>query len=187
MLKFPPLIPHRFTERVVVKKKGKNPQDTVFRMYDRKGNCLGKLEIRPEAVENKLHFYSPNSEKYNSLRIRKLISHKKRQGVGTSLINVAKIESFKKFCNGNIHVIASDVYDEKHPPQVFYKKVGFKFGKYEKETEKIVDDYIKGNKPISRTLGDSFMYIEKNVDNSGKYVKCLQEARKMFPDIFHWI
>ena len=84
-------------------------------------------------------------------------------------------------------MVASDIFDAKRPPQVFYRKVGFKFGKYEKEVEKIVNEYIKDNKPISRTLGDSFMYIEKNVDNSGKLAKCLQEAKKMFPDIFHWI
>ncbi len=187
MLKFPPLKPHRFTEKIVVKKKGKYSQDTVFRIYDNKGNCLGKMETEPQIVNNQLLLYSPHSKKYASLYIKKLNVHKRFKGVGTSLINVAKVESFKKFCNGNIHLIASDIYDEKRPPQVFYKKVGFKFGKYEKEVEKIVNEYIKDNKPISRTLGDSFMYIEKNVDNSGKLAKCLQEARKMFPDIFHWI
>lgn len=187
MLKFPPLKPHRYTERIIVKKQEKYSNKAVFLMYDKKGCCLGRMETEPCVLRNRYHLYSPNSDKYSSLHIKRLNSFKRRVGVGTSLINVAKVESFKKFCNGNIHLIASDIYDEKRPPQVFYKKVGFKFGKYEKEVEKIVNEYIKDNKPISRTLGDSFMYIEKNVDNSGKLAKCLQEARKMFPDIFHWI
>lgn len=84
-------------------------------------------------------------------------------------------------------MVASDIFDAKRPPQVFYRKVGFEFGKHEIDTKKIVDDCIKNNKPVDKLLGDSFMYIEKNVDNSGKLAKCLQEARKMFPDIFHWI
>ena len=42
MLKFPPLKPHRFTEKIVVKKKGKYSQDTVFRIYDNKGIVLEK-------------------------------------------------------------------------------------------------------------------------------------------------
>lgn len=187
MLKFPPLKPHRFTEKIVVKKKGKYSQDTVFRIYDNKGNCLGKMETEPQIVNNQLLLYSPHSKKYASLYIKKLNVHKRFKGVGTSLINVAKVESFKKFCNGNIHLIASDVYDEKRPPQVFYRKVGFEFGKHEIDTKKIVDDCIKNNKPVDKLLGDSFMYIERDVDESGESVKSLKQAKEMFSDIFNWL
>lgn len=156
-------------------------------MYDKKGCCLGRMETEPCVLRNRYHLYSPNSDKYSSLYIKRLNSFKRRVGVGSSLINAAKIESFKNFCNGNIHLVASDIFDAKHPPQVFYRKVGFEFGKHEIDTKKIVDDCIKNNKPVDKLLGDSFMYIERDVDESGESVKSLKQAKEMFSDIFNWL
>lgn len=84
-------------------------------------------------------------------------------------------------------MVASDIFDAKHPPQVFYRKVGFEFGKHEIDTKKIVDDCIKNNKPVDKLLGDSFMYIERDVDESGESVKSLKQAKEMFSDIFNWL
>lgn len=156
-------------------------------MYDKKGCCLGRMETEPCVLRNRYHLYSPNSDKYSSLYIKRLNSFKRRVGVGSSLINAAKIESFKNFCNGNIHLVASDIFDAKPPPQVFYRKVGFEFGKHEIDTKKIVDDCIKNNKPVDKLLGDSFMYIERDVDESGESVKSLKQAKEMFSDIFNWL
>ncbi|MEI3271358.1 MAG: hypothetical protein V8S20_08430 [Candidatus Gastranaerophilaceae bacterium] len=187
MLKFPPLKPHRYTERIIVKKQEKYSNKAVFLMYDKKGCCLGRMETEPCVLRNRYHLYSPNSDKYSSLHIKRLNSFKRRVGVGSSLINAAKIESFKNFCNGNIHLVASDIFDAKRPPQVFYRKVGFEFGKHEIDTKKIVDDCIKNNKPVDKLLGDSFMYIERDVDESGESVKSLKQAKEMFSDIFNWL
>ena len=186
MLKFPPIKPHRYTERIIEKKQEKYSNKAVFLMYDKKGCCLGRMETEPCVLRNRYHLYSPNSDKYSSLYIKRLNSFKRRVGVGSSLINAAKIESFKNFCNGNIHLVASDIFDAKHPPQVF-RKVGFEFGKHEIDTKKIVDDCIKNNKPVDKLLGDSFMYIERDVDESGESVKSLKQAKEMFSDIFNWL
>lgn len=189
MLKFPPLKSHPLTRFIVIKSKSKNTGHYVYKMLDRNGNIAGRMEAHPETLYNYNHIYSPNADVYDSFCIDRLFSYDRNKGAGRAFINIAKKESFKNFCIGNIHLIATNRYDIKHPSQIFYRKAGFKFGYRNNLTEKIIDDYIKGKTPeISGKIPlETPMYIETNVDSSGKLRQALFNFKIRFPEIFEWI
>lgn len=190
MLKFPPLKPHKPIGNVVVYSQKNCFNSIVYRMANKNdGKNVGLMEVLPTVVNNKQHSYSPNATSYPSLLIQKLSVGPKRQGLGSIFIKIAKKDSFKNFCNGNVHVVASDMFDMIHPPQVFYRKKGFQFNNRSKSTEFKVDEFIQGKIPENYLygLGDTCMYIENNVDKDGKMVAALKKFKEKFPEIFEWL
>lgn len=189
MLKFPPLKFHKPTGNVFVYSKKNYFGSIVYRMANRDGKYVGLMEAMPEILNNKQHPYSPNATSYPSLLIQKLSVGPKRQGFGSTFIKIAKKDSLKNFCNGNIHLVASDMFDGCHPPQVFYRKLGFQFNNRSGVTERKVDEFIAGK--ISERdlygLGDTCMYLENNVDKDGKMVDAMKRFKKKFPEIFEWL
>lgn len=190
MLKFPPLKPHKPIGNVVIYSKKDGFGSIHYKMANKKdGKIVGFMQALPTVVNNKQHSYSPNATSYPSLLIQKLNVVPKRQGFGSIFMKIAKKDSFKNFCDGNIHVVASDMFDALHPPQVFYRKQGFKFNNRSRSTEFKVDEFIEGKIPEKYLygLGDTCMYIENNVDKDRKMVSALKKFKENFPEIFEWL
>ena len=68
------------------------------------------------------------------------------QGVGRALVNHAKRASEIRGAEGNLHLVAYNVYHHGKPPHKFYRKIGFTTGS--KEYDAIIDEAIKNNEPI---------------------------------------
>lgn len=189
MLKFPPYKPQKLTQYIVSTHKLKNnPERTVYCMFDRDGFELGRMETTPMVVNNRYREYSPNADEYRSLFINRLIVNRRNQGIGSAFINIAKKESVRKFCLGNLHVISSNLFDKKNPPHIFYRKMGFCFNKHSARTEKYIDECIQYNEPYFPGIcpNDIPMYIEKCVKNQKQCLDKLYEFRKKFKDYWEW-
>lgn len=94
----------------------------------------------------------------SSLFIEYLMTNIKFQGIGTKLINFAKLESEKMGCGGRIDLVASKCFTPYMPPHIFYKKLGFKC------TNKLMDKYLdfclKFKKKVPSIIAQDFnMYI----------------------------
>lgn len=90
------------------------------------GERLGKMCARPEAIYD--NTYYKTNKPYSSFYISSLWVDPKhrREGVGKSLVNLAKIESFRRGGDGRVHLIAQKLNSqEEKPPQIFYRKLGF--------------------------------------------------------------
>jgi len=80
-----------------------------------------------------------------SLHISYLNSFKHQGlGLGTALINIAKIYSKQIGANGFVDLYASSKMNPHRPPHIFYRKLGFNTGNI--SIDKRLDKYIKLNK-----------------------------------------
>ncbi len=174
------------TDFITYKGKSKNTGMYIYKMADRNGHLVGEMRAYPEVIYDQYRRFSPDIDSYHSFFIDRLFAHKKRIGVGTAFINIAKKESQRHFCLGNVHTIASSVYDKNNPPYIFFRKQGFNFSKYNKITQQIVDDCIKNNLPINKTTqlchGDIPMYIVQNLDPTGELIEKYFRMRIRFPE-----
>ena len=59
------------------------------------------------------------------LYIDSLKANVRKQGIGKTLVNIAKKESREAGYDGKLRLISSCVLDSKNPPHVFYRKQGF--------------------------------------------------------------
>ena len=185
MLKFPPLKQLPRTDYITYSYKTKN-HTHIYNMIDIKtGALVGKMKARPEIISDKSRRFSPNADIYHSFFIDRLFSYTRGRGVGEAFIKIAKKESFRNFCLGNIHTIASSLFDRQNPPYIFFRKQGFNFNKYSTITAKKIDDCIK-HKTQTNICGDFPMYIEADVDISGQSMKRAYELKLKFSDIFRF-
>lgn len=184
MLKFPPIKQNIKTDLVVYSYKNKNSSSCIYNMFDRNGDFVGMMKAYPEVLQDDYRRFSPNSSRYKSFFIDRLFAYKRNVGVGKAFINIAKKESFRFLCLGNIHTIASSVFDKVNPPYVFFRKMGFDFGRFCSVQKKQVDEAIKlGIKP--NVKGDIPMFIEKNVDNNGALENSFYKFKCKFPELFY--
>ena len=140
-------------------------------MFDSKtGQIVGEMKAYPEDVYDKFRQFSPNKDSYRSFYIQRLFAYEKNKGIGKSFINIAKKESFRNFCFGNLHVISSARFAMDNPPHIFYRKMGFSFGRNYSCSEKYIDECIKNNKQVEKGKCplDIPMYIENNIDINEK-------------------
>lgn len=97
-----------------------------YNLTNKKGQYLGKMRayINPETSAK---VYRPQRNDYASFCIDYLYVKPKFRGerAGTALLDMAKHDSYKFGCNGNVHVIAGYLKNESTVPQVFYRKNGF--------------------------------------------------------------
>lgn len=167
--------PHRVTPLLATKKRGNGK--FIYKMADiRTGKLVGKMIAYPEIVRDKYRMFSPNADVYSSFFIHRLYSFVKNIGVGKAFINIAKRESIRTLCSGNVHLISRNPLNPKEVPHLFYRKLGFHCNKYYQVSEKYFDECIKENKPVD--IGNCGieipMYIEKCVVNQ------LEQTEKMF-------
>lgn len=184
MLKFPPLKRPSLTNYLTYKTKFKNTGAFIYKMFDNKGKIVGEMTAFPETIYDSSRQFSPHADSYRSFYIKKLMAFERNKGVGTAFINIAKKESLRNFCFGNIHVISSARYDQNNPPHIFYRKMGFQFNQYSKATEKYIDECLQNHRPVEKgkCIMDSPMYIAKNIDK--KTTLTFYNLRIKFPEIF---
>lgn len=189
MLTFAPLKPHKMTEYIVIKTKNKNSAAFWYRMFDTSGQEVGKMKAYPETIFDTTRQFSPNADSYRSFYIDRLFSFFKDNGVGRAFINIAKKESLKEFCSGNVHVISTNRFDKDNPSHIFYRKSGFSFNKYSCCYKKYIDECIKNHTQIEKGKcpPDIPMYIENSVINQDKNLELLYKIKVKFPEIFQWL
>jgi hypothetical protein len=187
MIKFPPIKPPKITDKIVYLQKGKG-RNIFYKMIDTKtGELIGEMKARPETIRDKYRRFSPNADEYDSFYIERLRAYKRNIGVGRTFINIAKKESIRHLCCGNIHLIAKNYLNPKDTPFVFYRKMGFSFGKHHQQTQKYIDECIKQNqKPEIKNCGMEIpMYIEKYVINQKEMIDKFYNIKIKFPEIFN--
>ena len=155
-------------------------------MFNRQGNFVGEMTAYPETIHDLNRQFSPNADSYRSFYIKRLNVFDRNKGAGRAFINIARKESLRNFCFGNLHVISSARFDKNNPPHIFYRKMGFKFNQYSKVTEKYIDECIKNHVQIEneKCFMDIPMYIEKDVDLSGKLLSTFYKLKIKFPYLF---
>jgi len=186
MLRFPPYKPVKITNRLIYSKRVRN-YSIFYKMFDsHTGETLGEMVALPEYIIDKYRRFSPNADEYKSFFIRRLSVIKRNAGVGTQFINVAKRESCRHLCSGNIHLIAGNPCNPADNPFKFYRKLGFLFNKYSEKIQKYVDECIKNNTPvdIKKTGWQAPMYIEKCVVNQNKNIENEYIQRVKYPYLY---
>ena len=155
--------------------------------YAKSGKILGEMVARPETIRDPFFHFSPNARQYDSFYIQRLRAYERNKGVGTAFINLAKKESLRNFCSGNIHLIARNCLDVKDNPFIFYRKMGFSFNKYHQKTQEYVDECIKRGIPAEiKNCGYELpMYIEKCVINQKENIEKMYKLKISFPTIFY--
>lgn len=168
MLKLPPIKQIKITNYLTYKTKSKNTGAFVYKMANKQGQIVGEMIAYPETIYDINRQFSPHADSYKSFFIKSLMAFNRNKNVGTTFINIAKKESLRNFCLGNLHLISSSRFDKINPPHIFYRKMGFKFNKYSKLTEKYIDDCIKNHKQVEQghCPMDIPMYIIKNIDEN---------------------
>lgn len=79
-----------------------------------------------------------------SLYIDNLISNCSGNGLGTKMLDFAKIYSKKVGCNGYFHLLADGCYNPHRLPHIFYRKYGMNTTNY--KIDKKLDKLIKKGK-----------------------------------------
>lgn len=183
--------PPKITRYLAYKfKPRKNFPATIYRLIDtQNGKIAGFMSAYPETIEDNYRQFSPNANRYVSFFIQrlKILPEYRRQGAGTALINIAKRESIRNLCCGNVHLISHNVENPGEIPHLFYRKQGFKCNKYNKKTEEQLDKWIKeGKRPEDFKCSYSMpMYIEKCVQNQDEMINFFYKLKVRFPNIFN--
>ena len=131
-----------------------------YQMCDRNGNYVGNMVAHPERIFDKFTYY-PKIKNYASLYIANLFINKnfRSKGAGKAFLNIAKRESYRRNCDGRVHLIAEHADLRQPPPHIFYRKQGFST-QFLSTLEKI-DKIIKyGVKQINEEFQNIPMYFE---------------------------
>ena len=100
--------PHKMTRFMTIKHKGF--KSDIYSMIDTKnGNVVGEMIARPVTIRDYFYHYSPNAHTYTSFFIDRLQVFVKNVGIGSIFINIAKKESIRRFCSGNVHLISKNI------------------------------------------------------------------------------
>ena len=177
--------PHKMTNLLTYKVRGRG--NSLYKMADAKtGSCVGLMLARPTTIRDPLRRFSPNADEYCSFFIDRIYTYIKNHGVGSAFINIAKKESIRNFCSGNVHLISKNTRSPLDMPHLFYRKHGFKCNKYYKSSEKYFDECLKEGKPIETTkYGIEIpMYIEKCVKNQLENINKWYMYKVRFPRLF---
>lgn len=97
----------------------------IHRMADTENGILaGEMITRP--VKNlKWDEVYPDEKKCNALKIEYLKVEEQRNGYGSEFLKFAENESKTQGCDGRIFLVASRIYDPRHPCHIFYRKQGY--------------------------------------------------------------
>jgi len=180
----------KITRYFVQKFKYRNNEPCSFyRIIDSQtGKTAGQMKAYPEVVRDSYYTFSPNATEYRSFFIDRLFVEKeyRRMGIGTMLINIAKKESIRSLCSGNIHLISKNLASVCDVPHKFYRKLGFQCNKYSKTIQDYLDRCIKEDKqPDIKKTGISLpMFIEKCVIGQDKDIEKTYQLMIKFPGLF---
>ena len=100
-------------------------KSNVYEMSDNTGRIVGRMVAYPEFIKDSDTYY-PDKKDYYSLYIKRLFVEKefRHKGIGKYFLDIAATDSYKRNCDGNVHLIAERL-EAGNPPQKFYRKNGF--------------------------------------------------------------
>jgi len=165
---------------------------STYRLIDtHNGKIAGFMSAYPETINNDHYHFSPNATRYVSFFIHRLriLPEYRRQGAGTALINIAKKESYRNLCCGNVHLISHNTENPRETPHLFYRKQGFNCSKHQQQTQEFLDRWIKeGKRPEGFKCSYSIpMHIEKCVENQDEMINYFYNLKVELPEIFNRI
>lgn len=136
------------------------PKTNFYRLGDTKGNYVGYMLALPDYVENEA-FY-PNISNYFSFYIKRILIDKdfRKQGAGKALLKIAAKESYRKGCDGKVHLIAGRLNSlETKLPHKFYWKNHFRSS--DEPSNKKIKQAIENNSDIPSYMGlGTPMYLD---------------------------
>ncbi len=137
----------------------RNPKKGPYLMFDKQGQIVGRMGASKEFI-NHNDVYNPNKIDYYSLYIQKIYVPKEHRGkgIGTAFLNIAKADSYRRGCNGNVHLIAENIEQGGRPPQKLYRRAGFDSQK--KYHIEMIDKAIAENTPLPPAKWSTPMYFE---------------------------
>lgn len=147
--------PHKIPERLIY-----TAGDTSRIFSTKTGDILGHIKTEKRLLKDK-DFY-PNYQGAESLYIKHLevIQCKRRQGIGTALMQFAQHLSKKQGAEGRLHCIAWNTEHPGQPPHKFYRKIGFTCAN--ESSNKSIDFSIKHDIPIHPSLTQGTPMFLKN-------------------------
>ena len=184
MIKFPP-IKYKIPQNIVSKKFDYNNFVWNYKLYTFKDKnayvaAIMNAQIRHLEPYNK---YNPTSKNITSFYISFIRSFEEGKGYGLKMLKLAKIESKKLGCNGNLHLEATSLFSKKrHSPHRMYRRFGF--SSTDNEKLKIIDKWIKTNKtPSWISLETTPMYYhpkEKQPNYKIRLFNIFNKIKKLF-------
>lgn len=137
----------------------RNPQKGPYIMFDKEGHIVGRMAAGKEFINNN-DMYNPGKKDYYSLFIQRLYVPKeyRGQGIGSAFLRIAAKESYRRGCNGNVHVIAGSFEQGAKPPQKIYRRAGF--NSQNKTHIEMIDKAIAENTPLPPARWVTPMYLE---------------------------
>lgn len=122
-------------------------------------------------------------DKFNvfpSLLIYVIKSNPIQQGLGSKMLDVAKIFSNKKGCDGRFHLFATSLYLSEKVPHIFYRKYGMTTG--DKKIDKKLDKFIKiGKSATDKDFSSMLMYYSpKKFKTEEVKLSFWQKIKKFF-------
>jgi hypothetical protein len=151
---------------------------------------VGRMKAGPEYIDNMSRPFSPNADTYKSFYIYnlKVLPEYQKHGAGTALINIAKKESVRELCSGNLHLISHNTRTPINMPHLFYRKNGFSCNKYHKSSQDYFDKCIEKGEPITKSCFTKIpMYIEKCVKNQDKNIEMWYNLKFKNPKLFDFL
>lgn len=136
----------------------KNPKKGPYIMFDKQGQIVGRMAANKEFI-NHNDIYNPDKIDYYSLYIQRLYVPKEHRGKGiaSAFLNIAKADSYRRGCNGNVHLIAESFEQGAKPPQKIYRRAGFDSQK--KGHIEIIDKAIAEGTPLPPGKWSTPMYF----------------------------
>ncbi len=136
----------------------RNPKKGPYWMFDKQGQIVGRMAASKEFI-NHNDVYNPDKIDYYSLYIQRLYVPKEHRGkgIGTAFLNIAKTDSYRRGCHGNVHLIAESFEQGAKPPQKLYRRAGFDSQK--KGHIEIIDKAIAEGTPLPPGKWSTPMYF----------------------------
>ena len=138
----------------------RHPKSNLYIMADKKGCIVGRMNAHPKYVPDSDTYY-PGESGYYSFYINRLFVNKefRNKGIGKAFLNIAAKESYRRNCDGKVHLIAAILEGGGKPPQKLYRKYGF--DSRNKYHIALIDKAIKDKTDVSKMCWHTPMYLPK--------------------------
>ena len=137
----------------------RHPKKDLYVMVNKEGKLVGRMNAHPNYVEDKSYY--PGESDYYSFYISRLYIDKefRNKGAGTAFLNIAAKESYRRNCDGKVHLIAKAIMGEKRPHKL-YRRYGFDSQK--KDHIKLIDQAIEDKTDVQQLYYTPMYLPQKN-------------------------